>query len=164
MVEHVWQDPILHGCCFAISDPISAPELLAAPVSIPRLERPASPGTPAGRTSPDDKWHRCRAGVSNLPIHSTLLASGWTRRDGTASLLSYLASSEPRPLMNGFLVSWAVSWVSSLYPLRRARRWPRGGMARVDYEAVSGYRPPTTRQKQRDRVSVDSEDWSTPTT
>ncbi|KAK0753407.1 hypothetical protein B0T18DRAFT_396702 [Schizothecium vesticola] len=33
----------------------------------PRLEPRASPGAPVGRTSPDDRWHRCRAGASNLP-------------------------------------------------------------------------------------------------
>lgn len=64
----------------------------------------------------------------------------------------------------GQLGSWAVSWVSSLYPLQRVRRRHRRGMARVGYEAVSGYQKPTARQKQRDRVAGDGEDWSTPTT
>lgn len=54
--------------------------------------------------------------------------------------------------------------MSSLYPLQRVRRRLQGGMARVGYELVSGYQKPTARQKQRDRVSGDGEDWSTPTT
>lgn len=76
------------------------------PVSIPTssLEPRASPGAPAGRPSPDDRWHRWRAGVGNLP--NTQFTAGEAGRHG--ELASYLASSEPRPLMNGFLVSWAA--------------------------------------------------------
>lgn len=79
-----------------------------APSPSPRralsLEPRASPGAPAGRTSPDDRWHRWRAGVGNLP--NTQFTAGEAGRHG--ELASYLASSEPRPLMNGFLVSWAA--------------------------------------------------------
>lgn len=53
MVEHVWQDPILHGCCFAISDPISASELLAAPRLRPHVE-PRDPSLARSPSWPDE--------------------------------------------------------------------------------------------------------------